>query len=55
MKELNYKRLMEFEIEDINDKTKLKYSDRDVELVLEKILGDANSLINEIKNELNNK
>jgi hypothetical protein len=53
MKELNYKRLMEFEIEDINDKTKLKYSDRDVKLVLEKILGDANPLVDEIKNELN--
>jgi len=44
---------LRFEIEDINDKTKLKYSDRDVKLVLEKILGDANPLVDEIKNELN--
>jgi hypothetical protein len=39
---------------ELNDRIQVKYSDMDIEMVLEKVLGDANSLIDEIKNELYN-
>ena len=42
------------ELEELNNRIRLKYSDMDIESVLEKILGDANPLVDEIKNELNN-
>jgi hypothetical protein len=42
------------ELYDINNRIQIKYSDMDIESVLEKVLGDANPLIDEIKNELNN-
>lgn len=42
------------ELEDINNRIRIKYSDMDIESVLEKVLGDANPLVDEIKNELNN-
>jgi hypothetical protein len=42
------------ELFDINNRIQLKYSDMDIESVLEKVLGDANPLADEIKNELNN-
>ena len=42
------------ELEDLNNRIRLKYSDMDIESVLEKVLGDANPLVDEIKNELNN-
>jgi hypothetical protein len=42
------------ELFEINNRIQLKYSDMDIESVLEKILGDANPLVDEIKNELNN-
>lgn len=42
------------ELYEINNRIQLKYSDMDIESVLEKILGDANPLVDEIKNELNN-
>jgi hypothetical protein len=42
------------ELDELNNRIRLKYSDMDIESVLEKILGDANPLVDEIKNELNN-
>jgi len=42
------------ELEEINDRIKIKYSDMDIESALHKVLGDANSLVDEIKKELNN-
>jgi hypothetical protein len=42
------------ELFDINNRIQLKYSDMDIESVLEKVLGDANPLADGIKNELNN-
>jgi hypothetical protein len=42
------------ELYDINNRIQIKYSDMDIESVLEKVLGDANPLVDEIKNELNN-
>lgn len=42
------------ELNDINNRIRLKYSDMDIESALEKILGDANPLVDEVKNELNN-
>lgn len=42
------------ELEELNNRIRLKYSDMDIESILEKILGDANPLVDEIKNELNN-
>ena len=42
------------ELADINNRIRVKYSDMDVESVLQKVLGDANPLVDEIKNELNN-
>jgi hypothetical protein len=42
------------ELHDINNRIRIKYSDMDVESVLQKVLGDANPLVDEIQNELNN-
>ncbi len=42
------------ELHEINNRIRIKYSDMDIESVLEKVLGDANPLVDEIKNELNN-
>ena len=42
------------ELEELNNRMRIKYSDMDIESVLEKVLGDANPLADEIKNELNN-
>lgn len=42
------------DFEDINNRIRTKYSDMDIESVLQKVLGDANPLVDEIKNELNN-
>jgi len=42
------------ELNDINNRIRIKYSDMDIESVLEKVLGDVNPLVDEIKNELNN-
>ena len=42
------------EVNDINNRIRIKYSDMDIESVLEKVLGDVNPLVDEIKNELNN-
>jgi hypothetical protein len=42
------------ELNDINNRIRIKYSDMDIESILEKVLGDANPLVDEIKNELNN-
>ena len=42
------------ELEELNNRIRIKYSDMDIESVLEKVLGDANPLADEIKNELNN-
>jgi hypothetical protein len=42
------------ELYEINNRIQIKYSDMDIESVLEKVLGDANPLVDEIKNELNN-
>jgi hypothetical protein len=42
------------ELYDINNRIQIKYSDMDIESVLEKVLGDANPFVDEIKNELNN-
>lgn len=42
------------ELADINNRIRIKYSDMDIESVLQKVLGDANPLADEIKNELNN-
>ncbi len=44
----------DIELAELNDRIQVKYSDMDIEMVLEKVLGDANSLIDEIKNELYN-
>lgn len=42
------------ELTEINNRIQVKYSDMDIESVLERVLGDANPLADEIKNELNN-
>lgn len=42
------------ELDEINSRIQIKYSDTDIQFVLQKILGDGNPLANEIKNELNN-
>lgn len=42
------------ELEELNNRIRTKYSDMDIESVLDKVLGDANPLADEIKNELNN-
>jgi hypothetical protein len=42
------------ELHEINNKIQIKYSDMDIESVLHKVLGDANPLVDEIQNELNN-
>jgi hypothetical protein len=42
------------ELHDINNRIRIKYSDMDIESVLQKVLGDANPLVDEIQNELNN-
>jgi hypothetical protein len=42
------------ELHDINNRIRIKYSDMDIESVLQKVLGDSNPLVDEIQNELNN-
>jgi hypothetical protein len=42
------------ELYEINNRIRIKYSDMDIESVLHKVLGDANPLVDEIQNELNN-
>jgi hypothetical protein len=42
------------ELHEINNRIQIKYSDMDIESVLHKVLGDANPLVDEIQNELNN-
>jgi len=44
----------DIELAELNDRIQVKYSDMDIEIVLEKVLGDANPLVDEIQNELNN-
>lgn len=41
------------ELEELNNRIRIKYSDMDIESVLHKVLGDANPLVDEIKNKLN--
>ena len=42
------------ELYEINNRIQIKYSDMDIESALHKVLGDANPLVDEIQNELNN-
>jgi hypothetical protein len=42
------------ELYEINNRIQIKYSDMDIESALYKVLGDANPLVDEIQNELNN-
>ena len=42
------------ELYEINNRIRIKYSDMDIESILHKLLGDANPLVDEIQNELNN-
>jgi hypothetical protein len=42
------------ELHEINNRIQIKYSDMDIESALHKVLGDANPLVDEIQNELNN-